>query len=119
MSFNRQRQETHKVYKVKKNGGCTGSDFLSPNNKPLLQDYSLVYAPSANVFLLCTENAKKKQSISDENLLAIGNPAFDREKNIDLPDLTDAEDEARQLGQIYQQRGQAHANGCLIYLIRY
>jgi CHAT domain-containing protein len=75
--------------------------LLAPNGKFLLQEHSIFYSPSANVFLLNTENAKKKSLNFDEKLLAVGNPTFNQEENKDLPNLSDAETEVKQIGNIY------------------
>ncbi|HEY0729830.1 MAG TPA: CHAT domain-containing tetratricopeptide repeat protein, partial [Pyrinomonadaceae bacterium] len=69
--------------------------LVSPAGMYLLEDYALFYAPSASVLVLASENAKRKEQVSDERLLSIGNPHFDREENPNLPHLEDAESEAR------------------------
>lgn len=68
---------------------------------PLLGDFSISYAPSANIFLICTENATTRVLSSQENLLSIGNPAFDL--GAGLPDLPAAQTEAREIGAFYPQ----------------
>ena len=69
--------------------------LVSPAGRYLLEDYALFYAPSASVLVLASENAKRKEQVSDERLLSIGNPHFDRAENPNLPHLEDAESEAR------------------------
>jgi CHAT domain-containing protein/tetratricopeptide (TPR) repeat protein len=75
--------------------------LLSPAGKPLLNDFRIFYAPSANVFLRCTENAAKKENLQTETLLSVGNPAFDRREFSELANLPTAESEAREIGSLY------------------
>lgn len=77
--------------------------LVSPAGKYLLEDYALFYAPSASVLVLASENAKRKERVSEERLLSIGNPDFDREENPNLPDLQDAETEARTTASNYRK----------------
>jgi CHAT domain-containing protein len=74
--------------------------LISQNGKYLLQDYALFYSPSASVLVLATENARRKEN-RDESLLSVGNPDFDREENMNLPDLQDARTEARTIAADY------------------
>src|SRR6266404_885871 len=47
----------------------------------LISDYVLSFSPSSNVFLLCTEDAARKNALtSGERLLSVGNPSIDRER---------------------------------------
>ncbi len=75
--------------------------LVSSNGKYLLEDYALFYAPSASVFVLATENAKRKEHVLNESLLSVGNPEFDREDNQNLADLKDAEAEAETIANSY------------------
>ena len=75
--------------------------LVSPNGKYLLQDYALFYAPSASVLVLASENARSKEQFTNESLLSVGNPDFDREENLNLPDLRDAEAEAKTITADY------------------
>jgi CHAT domain-containing protein/Tfp pilus assembly protein PilF len=77
--------------------------LISPDGKYLLQDYALFYAPSASVLVLATENARRKEQFRNESLLSVGNPDFDREENLNLPDLRDAETEAKAITADYQK----------------
>jgi CHAT domain-containing protein/Tfp pilus assembly protein PilF len=77
--------------------------LVSPSGKYLLQDYALFYAPSASVLVLATENARSKEQFRNESLLSVGNPDFDREENLNLPDLRDAEAEAKAITTGYQK----------------
>lgn len=76
--------------------------LVSPDGKYLLEDYALFYAPSASVLVLSSENAQRREQVKDERLLSIGNPDFDREENSNLPDLEDAETEARTIAASYR-----------------
>jgi CHAT domain-containing protein len=77
--------------------------LISRGGKPLLAEFDIFYAPSANVFLLCTENARKKAAAAEETLLSVGNPAFDRREFADLADLPEAEAEAREVAALYDK----------------
>jgi CHAT domain-containing protein len=77
--------------------------LVSPAGRNLLEDYALFYAPSASVLVLASENAKRKEQVRDERLLSIGNPNFDREENPNLPQLEEAETEARTTAANYRK----------------
>lgn len=77
--------------------------LVSQDGKYLLEDYALFYAPSASVLVLSSENAQRREQVKDERLLSIGNPDFDREENSKLPDLDDAETEARTIAASYRK----------------
>lgn len=77
--------------------------LVSRDGKYLLEEFPLFYSPSASVLIVATEDAKRKDQVRDESLLTIGNPDFDREENGTLPDLTDAETEARTVAQDYKK----------------
>lgn len=67
----------------------------------LIEDFTIAYSPSANVFVKTTENAKLKENIRNESLLAVGNPQFDLNENPNLNDLPSAEIEARKIAELY------------------
>ncbi|MFY9619590.1 MAG: CHAT domain-containing protein [Pyrinomonadaceae bacterium] len=75
--------------------------LVSREGKYLLEEHVLFYAPSASIFVLASENARRKSSVTNERLLSVGNPTFDREENPHLPDLPAAEDEARTISESY------------------
>jgi CHAT domain-containing protein len=75
--------------------------LVSPAGKYLLEDHALFYAPSASVMVLASENARRKEQVTNESLLSIGNPDFDREDNPNLADLRDAEAEAKAIAEDY------------------
>lgn len=77
--------------------------LVSSEGKYLLEEFPLFYAPSASVLVVATENARQQEQVRDETLLSIGNPDFDREENGTLPDLTDAETEARTVARDYKK----------------
>ena len=80
------------------------ASLISPNRKYLIEDFALVYSPSSSVFVLASENAKKRQNFSEEEtLLSIGNPLFDREENPSLTDLPNAEIEAKEIAENYNE----------------
>ncbi len=78
--------------------------LVSPAGRPLIADHNIFYAPSANVFLHLTARAAAKSQISKENLLAIGDPAFDRREFDDLPYLSHARDEIKLIVPNYIER---------------
>lgn len=77
--------------------------LISRDGRYLLEDYALFYAPSASVLVLATENARKRETVTDERVLSIGNPDFDREENPRLPDLHAAETEAKAIAGDYRR----------------
>lgn len=77
--------------------------LVSRGGKYLLEDFALFYAPSASVLVLATENGRGKERVTNESLLSIGNPDFDREENPNLPDLRDAEAEAQAITGDYRK----------------
>lgn len=76
--------------------------LVSPEGKFLLQTHTLFYSPSFSVLVLSTENARQREH-RIESLLSVGNPDFDRDENPNLPDLKDAETEARTITADYQK----------------
>jgi CHAT domain-containing protein len=79
------------------------ASLVSPAGKYLLEDFALFYAPSASVLVSATENARRKERGGNESLLSIGNPDFNREDNPLLPDLRDAEAEAKTIARGYSK----------------
>jgi CHAT domain-containing protein len=79
----------------------------------LIERYTIVYAPSAAVFLACTQTAKGKSRFAAEGCLSLGNPFFDQESFPQLKDLPATADEAAQVAEFYFPRrlllaGKAH-----------
>jgi CHAT domain-containing protein/uncharacterized protein HemY len=75
--------------------------LAAPDGKPFLAQFNFFYAPSANVFLLSTENARQKSAFTDETFLSIGNPSFDRNHFENFKDLPEAEVEAKEITKYY------------------
>jgi CHAT domain-containing protein len=75
--------------------------LLDNNSEPLMKSHELTYSPSANVFWLFSDVSRGKAKISDERLLAVGNPTFDKREFSNLPDLKDAEAEVKGIVPYY------------------
>lgn len=68
----------------------------------LVQDFTLLYAPSASVLVHCSRTARERVLLAQsETLLSVGNPAFDRAAYPELMDLPAAEVEAKKIAQLY------------------
>jgi CHAT domain-containing protein len=76
--------------------------LVAPNGNYLLQSYALSYSPSASVLVLASENARQREE-REESVLSVGNPDFDRQENLKLPDLKDAESEAKTIAADYSK----------------
>lgn len=79
------------------------ASLVSPSGKFLLQDFALSYAPSASVMVLATGIALNKQRFNEESILSVGNPDYEREENLNLPDLASAEIEAMTIAADYRK----------------
>jgi CHAT domain-containing protein/tetratricopeptide (TPR) repeat protein len=77
------------------------ASLVSPEGKYLLEDHALFTAPSSSILVLATENARLKERVTNESLLSIGNPDFDREENPNLADLGSAAAEATSIAEQY------------------
>ena len=77
--------------------------LISDRNDYLLRVYAITYSPSASVFVLCSEQAKRKEHARIDRILSIGNPRFDRTKFPLLPDLSSAATEAEVVAECYGQ----------------
>lgn len=75
--------------------------FSAKTENFLVADYKLLLSPSANVFLNSSENARQRNLGKAENLLSIGNPAFDQAAFPNLPNLVSAEKEAEEIAKFY------------------
>jgi CHAT domain-containing protein len=69
----------------------------------LVQDYVISTAPSATLFVRCTDWAKQKSSASSERVLSVGDPEFDRSKH-NLNRLPYAGREAKAIAELYPSR---------------
>jgi CHAT domain-containing protein len=68
----------------------------------LVQDYTLLFAPSASVMVHCSQTAAERRHLARaERVLSVGNPTFDRAAYPQLADLPAAEVEAKRVAQIY------------------
>lgn len=67
----------------------------------LLADYKLLTAPSANVFLISSENARRFERSDTEKVLSVGNPIFDRREFSSLSLLPSARREAITIADYY------------------
>jgi CHAT domain-containing protein/tetratricopeptide (TPR) repeat protein len=77
--------------------------LISPESgRFLIEDYSLLFAPSATMFVICSETAALKDNGETEKLLSVGNPTFDR-KAFPLPDLPSARREAEVILSYYRR----------------
>lgn len=77
------------------------ASLISSHGKYLIEDFAILYSPSSSVFVLATEDAKQKESQTEEKFLGIGNPQFDRKENPNLEDLPDARIEAETIKKNY------------------
>ncbi|MBI3427640.1 MAG: CHAT domain-containing protein [Acidobacteria bacterium] len=75
--------------------------FSARQQKYLIENHALITAPSASVFLLCTERARRQPAKRNDRLLAVGNPRFDQTRYPQLADLAAAESETRDVAQNY------------------
>lgn len=77
------------------------SSLISPHTgKYLIEEYSLLFAPSSTLFIRSTLNAGRRAGKRKERLLSLGNPVFDRSV-YDLPDLSSARTEVQEISSIY------------------
>jgi CHAT domain-containing protein len=68
----------------------------------LIQDYSLIFAPSSTMFVISSAAATAKEKVQVEKLLSVGDPAFDRQV-YPLPYLPSARREAETVSGFYLQ----------------
>ena len=71
------------------------------SGKFLVEEFSISYSPSASVLVLASDRARSITPKGSEQILAVGNPKFDRQRYNFLADLKDAEKEARQIRDFY------------------
>ncbi len=71
--------------------------------KYLIEDFTLSSAPSASVFVLASERANLLTNRSEEKIMAIGNPSFDKTENPNLLNLGSAEREVENIARFYSQ----------------
>lgn len=68
----------------------------------LIQEYKIAFSPSSTIFVKSCEIAKRKEKISDEQLLAVGDPTFDSDL-YRLPYLPDSKYEAQEISRFYRE----------------
>ncbi len=78
-----------------------GALISRQSGKFLVEEYSLIGASSANMFLRLTERAREKSGEKNERLFAVGNPRFDRKAFPGLPDLPTAAKEVSDIAAFY------------------
>lgn len=75
--------------------------LIAPNSgRFLIEDYSITFAPSATMFVICSEKAVAKERGRIESLLSVGDPTFDRHR-FSLPYLSSARQEAQTVASYY------------------
>lgn len=75
--------------------------FSKRRGRYLLEDHLILYAPSATMFLFCTQSARAKSVTSSERLLSVGNPSFNGKAFPTLLNLSSAEKEAEAITKYY------------------
>lgn len=75
--------------------------LVAPDGEYLVERYTLIYSPSANVLALSSRGALGKGEAHPERLLSVGNPRFDRAAFPSLPDLPSARGEAEGVAALY------------------
>jgi len=75
----------------------------SSSGKYLINEFRLMRAPSVNMFIESSRRAIEKDQIENEKLLAVGNPRFNHDQFPELPDLSSADREAREIARSYER----------------
>jgi CHAT domain-containing protein len=79
--------------------------LISPlSERYMIQDHLLAMSPSSNIFLACTRAAGEKGRASEEMLLGVGNPTFDRREYHDFPELPSSAAEVNKIADFYNSR---------------
>lgn len=78
-----------------------GAFVSRSSGRYLTQDYVLTRAPSATLFIIGSENARRKEAAAHEKLFSVGNPRVDRGVFAKLADLPAAEREAEEVAACY------------------
>jgi len=68
----------------------------------LIEDYYLTVAPSATIYLACSERTNHTNNRNDERLLAVGNPAFDSKAYPLLPALPSTQQQVEKIASFYR-----------------
>jgi CHAT domain-containing protein/Flp pilus assembly protein TadD len=80
------------------------ASLASADGKYLIEEFALLYSPSANVFSRCSKNADLKSEKQPERVLSVGDPSFDRQQYPDLSRLPEASEEAQMIAADYSSR---------------
>ncbi|HKQ76997.1 MAG TPA: CHAT domain-containing protein [Blastocatellia bacterium] len=81
--------------------------YSRQSNKYLIEKYRIFYSPSSSMFLVCSDEARRKAGDRQESLLSVGNPSFnqaDFPEMHSLGDLPNAADEAFEIAKYYDRR---------------
>lgn len=79
------------------------ASLLSPRSgKYLIEDHALLMSPSANMFIISSDRARRKEGVQTERLLSVGNPRFDGAAFRDLKDLPWAATQASEIKGFYE-----------------
>jgi CHAT domain-containing protein len=73
----------------------------SGSGRYLIENFTIVYSPSATIYLACTDIAARKSMIPVERCVSLGHPRFDRDSYPKLPDLPSTEKEAKEVAEFY------------------
>lgn len=81
------------------------ASLISPKSgKYLIEDFPVMLAPGATVFIEQSELARQKNQSPEETILSIGNPAFSRRQYPGFADLPTAETEAVKVAGLYAEK---------------
>jgi CHAT domain-containing protein/tetratricopeptide (TPR) repeat protein len=81
-----------------------GALISRSSGRYLVQDYRVMTSPSATILIDSTNKARERSAVTEEHLLAVGNPTFDRAANPNLPNLASAEWEVKEIAANYPSK---------------
>ncbi len=73
----------------------------SGSGRYLIEKFTIVYSPSATIYLACADIAARKSMFPVERCVSLGHPRFDRDSYPKLPDLPSTEKEATAVAECY------------------
>jgi len=76
--------------------------FSPGSGKYLIENHAILTAPSANMFIVASDGARRKEGVQTERLLAVGNPLFDAAAFRDLKHLPWAATQASEIKGFYE-----------------
>jgi len=79
-----------------------GALYSADTGKYLVERNRVLTAPSANIFLECTDSASHRSTPAAESVLSVGNPNFSRQQFPNLTDLPSAAREAEYVAATYK-----------------